>query len=119
MNFRLRVAKDTKEPETLDMIHMQVSKENIHPAQGARQRKAQAPDASSSVQNKHCAIIPSYFNTGGVSPITGSVKTRGGQRAARTPKCNLHTLTSHNMASAPKYRSDCPLIGKAVTSIKH
>jgi hypothetical protein len=30
VNFSLRIAKHTKEPQTLDMIHVQVSEQNIY-----------------------------------------------------------------------------------------
>ena len=77
MDLHTRPAQRREERQSLDVIHMQVGQQDVDPLEGGGQALPQGSDPGPRIEHDQRALFPLHGNTGGVSPVTGSIGARG------------------------------------------
>src|SRR5204863_8116506 len=106
-----------KEPEALDVIHVQMGQQHAHTLNRRIDGVPEAPDARPRVERKDRAVRAPDFHGSRISAIADGVGARACERPASPPKLDDHCADGcQNIASPPRSWPRGPSSGNAVTT---
>jgi hypothetical protein len=73
VGFHPGIEQRGKEPEPLNVIHVQVSEKNVDPV-GAGQLGADGANSRTGVEQDRLAVWPGYLHAGGVTSVADGVR---------------------------------------------
>ena len=86
MNLARGPKKRGKEAEALDVVHVQVGQQDVHPLGSRVDGSPKPTDASPGVEREDGAIGAHDLDRGGVAPVTRGFRAGAGERAPRPPQ---------------------------------
>src|SRR5215831_557692 len=103
MHFHLWVVEWRKKPQTLEVIHVQMREQEVHPAERPRECCTEPANACPGIEDQYRAVSAADFHTRRVPTIACRLGPWRRQGAARPPQRDVHhPVTSQKMAMAPR-----------------
>jgi hypothetical protein len=70
MDINSRMMERTEKTQPLDVVHVEVSEEDVDPSDIRRDLCSESADAGASIEHKHRAVVPTHLNGRCVSSIS-------------------------------------------------
>src|SRR3954451_2940077 len=116
MDLEIRPEEAGEEPESEDVIHVQVRQQDVDPLQLGRHRRAEYANAGAGVEHHERAwFFTAHLHARCVATVALRRRARSGYRPSGPPDTDVHGRSSQNSATAPSSRSFWPMSGNAVT----
>ena len=102
MDLTTTLVQRPKEPQPLQMVHVQVGQQQVDTPSIRECTVPGEPQPRSCIQQKPVPFFTREFHAGGIAAITNRIRTRRRQTSPRSQEVDLHyTVTGYNNAITP------------------